>query len=130
MTLQLNARETMIKQGYSVMLIICGLLLANALIDLVSSGIGGLSLIIFAFIAWLCWSLYSGRIWARYLLGFYALRGVLGGIFLFFGGMVAGESFYFLMSALNFIISGVVIYLLFLYEPVQMYLRYIGGQVE
>lgn len=77
-------------------------------------------------ILWLAWNLYSGKLWVRNIAALYAVLLIAQSVLLF--GALTLDNPLLLLFPLIIIINGGLIYLLFMYEPVQEYFRYVGGE--
>ncbi|MFC6591209.1 hypothetical protein ACFP81_03635 [Deinococcus lacus] len=128
----MNERERLIQKGFYTVVAMCVLLVLGRLLDVVFGLLGGaaefMPLFMLCLTAWVAWNLYSGKLWARLVLGLMSMQGIVVNLIFILGGAVLGD----FLNALPFIISSVVYgltaFLLFSYEPVQEYLRYIGGE--
>ncbi|WP_261663562.1 hypothetical protein [Deinococcus sp. Marseille-Q6407] len=78
--------------------------------------------------AWMAWNLYSGWLWIRNLIALYGLYVCLQSLFWLFGGALIGQPLLMVAALFNIAVFAGTIYLLFAYEPVQDYFRYVGGQ--
>lgn len=109
------------------MLMIVGTQLLRLLGAWSQGGLNLLGLFWFAATAFLCWSIYAGRMWARNVLAVLTFLGLLSSVLQIITVFsVGGVGLGLFSTALTLINVGAVC-ALFMYEPVQDYFRYIGG---
>lgn len=128
----MNVRERQIMQGYNIVVTICVLMVLGRLLGFLSGVLGGnfnvLALGMLGLTAWVAWSLYSGQLWARNVVGLLALLAIAQALFMTLGGALMGEPGLLVVNLLGLLFNGGFIYLLFFYEPVLEYFRYVGTE--
>lgn len=128
----MNARERQIMQGYNIVAAICVLMVLGRLLGFLSGALGGnfnvLALGMLGLTAWVAWSLYSGQLWARNVVGLLALLAIAQALFMTLGGALMGEPVLLVINLLGLLFNVGFIYLLFFYDPVLEYFRYVGTE--
>lgn len=129
----MNERERLIKQGFNVVAAMCLVMIGARILSTIQLAMMGMlgsvaTIVPLLVTLWLAWNLYSGKIWIRNIVALYGIYMIIQSLFLLFGGALIGEPLFMLFQIINIAVYGGLIYLLFMYEPVQEYFRYVGGE--
>lgn len=127
----MNERERLIKQGLNVLMGMCffmvGSRLAGVFAGMLSGQPSALGVIMLLLSTWFAWNIYSGNLLFRNIMALVAVIFVFQALFLMIAGFGAGDPLYALRQLFNAAFYAGLIYVLFFYEPVQEYFRYIGA---
>ena len=123
--------QASVRKGFRFVAAFMLLIIGSRLLQLLGDWSQGratlLSLFWFGATAFLCWSIYAGRMWARNILALLTVFGLLSSVFQIVAVFsVGGLGLGLFVTALTLINVGAVC-ALFMYEPVQDYFCYIGG---